>query len=144
MRVGAFELTDPLPELKEPHVISMLRPWIDVGSVGTIALTKLERYFGAKELGKLARPGNFFDFTRYRPVTRSIEGRRVLNIPNTIINYAIREEPPDLMFFHILEPQSLGEDYTDSILKCWASLMSSSISASVACMMRYPIPGPYW
>ena len=94
----------------------MLRPWIDVGSVGTIALRKLERYFGAKELGRLTRPGNFYDFTRYRPIMRTVEGNRVLNIPNTIINYAIREEPPDLLFFHLLEPQSFGEDYTDAIL----------------------------
>lgn len=116
MRVGAFELTEPIPELRDPHVIAMLRPWIDVGSVGTITLTKLEKHFQAKELGRLARPGNFFDFTRYRPVTRTIEGRRVLNVPNTIVNYAIRDEAPDLLFFHVLEPQSFSEDYTDSLL----------------------------
>ena len=116
MRVGVFDLVDPLPELKDPHVIALLRPWIDVGSVGTIALTKLERYFGAKELGRIARPGNFYDFTRYRPIMRTDKGKRVLNIPNTVINYAIREEPPDLLFFHLLEPQSFGEDYTDAIL----------------------------
>ncbi len=117
MRIGAFEIVEPLPELKEPHVIAMLRPWIDVGSVGTIALAKLERHFGAKELGRLARPGNFYDFTRYRPVMRNAEGNRTLNIPNTIINYAIRDDPPDLLFFHLLEPQSFGEDYTDSVLE---------------------------
>ncbi len=117
MKVGVFELIDPLPELKEPHAIAMLRPWIDVGNVGTIALTKLERHLGAKELGRIARPGNFYDFTRYRPIMRTTEGNRVLNIPNTIINYAVREEAPDLLFFHLLEPQSFGEDYTDSILE---------------------------
>lgn len=117
MELGGFEFKEPLPDLKEPHVIAMLRPWIDVGSVGTIALTKLERYFGAKELGRLSRPGNFFDFTRYRPIVRNTEGNRVLNIPNTVLNYAVREEAPDLLFFHILEPQSFGEDYTDSILQ---------------------------
>ena len=90
MKEGAFTLVEPLPELKDPHVIAMLRPWIDVGSVGTIALRKLERYFGAKELGRLSRPGNFYDFTRYRPIMRTVEGNRVLNIPNTVINYAIR------------------------------------------------------
>jgi predicted ATP-grasp superfamily ATP-dependent carboligase len=117
MEVGAFELTEPLPELKEPHIIAMLRPWIDVGSVGTIALTKLERHFGAKELGRISRPGNFYDFTRYRPLMRTVEGTRALNIPNTIINYAIRDAAPDLLFFHMLEPQSFGEDYTDAILE---------------------------
>ena len=117
MEVGAFELTEPLPELKEPHIIAMLRPWIDVGSVGTIALTKLERHFGAKELGRISRPGNFYDFTRYRPLMRTVKGNRVLNIPNTIINYAIRDTAPDLLFFHMLEPQSFGEDYTEAILE---------------------------
>ena len=116
MKEGAFTLVEPLPELKDPHVIAMLRPWIDVGNVGTIALTKLERHFGAKELGRLSRPGNFYDFTRYRPIMRNVEGKRVLNIPNTVINYAVREEPPDFLFFHLLEPQSFGEDYTDAIL----------------------------
>ena len=117
MQVGGFELAEPLPKLKDPHIIAMLRPWIDVGSVGTIVLTKLERYFGAKELGRLSRPGNFFDFTRYRPIIRNSKDGRVLNIPNTVLNYTIREEAPDLLFFHILEPQSFGEDYTDSILQ---------------------------
>ena len=28
-----------------------------------------------------------------------------------------RDEPPDLLFFHLLEPQSFGEDYTDSVLE---------------------------
>jgi len=117
MKARVFALIDPLPELKQPHVIAMLRPWIDVGNVGTIALTKLERHLGAKESGRIARPGNFYDFTRYRPIMRTTEGNRVLNIPNTIINYAVREEAPDLLFFHLLEPQSFGEDYTDSILE---------------------------
>ena len=115
MKVGIFVLIDPLPDLKDPHAIALLRPWIDVGSVGTIALTKLERHFGAKELGRIARPGNFYDFTRYRPIMRTTEGNRALNIPNTIINYAVREEAPDLLFFHLLEPQAFEGDYTNSI-----------------------------
>lgn len=117
MRIGAFELIDELPSFQDLHVISMLRPWIDVGNVGTIALNKLEKHFGAKELGRLARPGTFFDFSRYRPIVRNIEGKRSLTIPNSIINYAIRDDGPDMLFFHILEPQSFGEDYTDAILE---------------------------
>jgi len=57
MRIGAFELSEPLPELRQPHALAMLRPWIDVGSVGALTILALESYFGAKELGKLARPG---------------------------------------------------------------------------------------
>ena len=83
MRLGAFEINEPLPELHEPHVIAVLRPWINVGRVGTLALSRLEQHFGAKDLGQLARPGAFYDFTRYRPRTRFVNGKRVLNIPNT-------------------------------------------------------------
>ncbi len=122
MRIGAFELIDELPPFQDLHVISMLRPWIDVGNVGTITLNKLEKHFGAKELGRLARPGTFFDFSRYRPIVRTIEGKRSLTIPNSIINYTIRDDGPDLLFFHILEPQSFGEDYTDAILEVLDSL----------------------
>ena len=74
MRVGAFEISEPVPELHDPHALVMIRPWVDVGSVGTLTLARLERHFAAKDLAKLARPGNFFDFTR-KLQTRNI--RRV-------------------------------------------------------------------
>ena len=64
MQVGAFELSEPLPELQRPLMIAMLKPWIDVGSVGTLALGYLEKQFGAVEVGQLQRPGQFYDFTR--------------------------------------------------------------------------------
>ena len=117
MRIGAFEIHEPLPELRDPHVFAMVRPWVDVGSVGTLSLNRLERYLGSKELGKLARPGVFFDFTRYRPTMRLVQGERQVKIPNSIIRYAKTEKGPDYLFFHLLEPHSNGEDYTDSLLE---------------------------
>ena len=117
MRIGAFEIHEPVPELKEPHVFAMVRPWVDVGSVGTLTLNRLERYLGSKELGRLVRPGNFFDFTRYRPTIRTVKDKREVKIPNSIIRYAQTENGPDYMFFHLLEPHSNGEDYTDSIME---------------------------
>jgi len=117
MRIGAFELNEPLPELKEPHVFAMVRPWVDVGSVGTLTLNRLERFLGSKELGRLARPGTFFDFTRYRPNMRVVDGKREVKIPNSVIRYAITEDGPDYLFLHLMEPHSNGEDYTDSILE---------------------------
>lgn len=60
MRLGAFEIDEPVPELNEPHALAMLQPWIDVGGVGTLTLSWLEGHFQAKEVGRLARPGNFF------------------------------------------------------------------------------------
>ncbi len=117
MRVGAFEINEPVPELKDPHVFAMIRPWVDVGSVGTLTLNRLERFMGSKELGKLHRPGTFFDFTRYRPNMRFVDGARQVKIPNSTIRYATTETGPDYLFFHLLEPHSNGEDYTDSILE---------------------------
>ena len=69
MRIGAFELEEPIPELKDPCVFATLRPWIDVSNVGSLTLNGLETQFEAKELARLAKPGNFFDFTRYRPIS---------------------------------------------------------------------------
>ena len=117
MKIGAFEINEPVPELKGPHVFAMVRPWVDVGSVGTLTLNRLERYLGSKELGKLERPGNFFDFTRYRPTIRMVKGNREVKIPNSVVRYAQTENGPDYLFLHLLEPHSNGEDYTDSILE---------------------------
>jgi len=68
MKIGAFEIREPLPQLREPHVLASLRPWVDVNNVGTLTLDGLEARFGARELGHLAEPGLFYDFTRYRPM----------------------------------------------------------------------------
>src|SRR4030065_1770287 len=97
MKIGAFEVNEPIPELKEPHVLAPLRPWIDVNNVGSLTLDGLEAQFGAKELAKLARPGNFFDFTRYRP-TVYLEGEdRRLKIPNPTLSYARRAKGKDFL-----------------------------------------------
>ena len=117
MRIGAFEIQEPVPELQEPHVFTMIRPWVDVGSVVSITLARLERHFEAKELGKLARPGTFLDFTRYRPTIRLVDGHREVTVPNTIIKHAQPPGGPDLLFFHLLEPHAFGEDFADSVLE---------------------------
>jgi len=117
MRIGAFELSEPVPELREPHALAILRPWIDVGNVGTLTLSRLESHLKALELGRLARPGNFFDFTRYRPTIYLKEGRRELEIPNTSIAYAKLDGRNDFLFLRLLEPHMLAEIYIDSILK---------------------------
>ena len=117
MRVGEFELIEPVPEMRNTCAIVMLRPWVDVGRVGTLALTLLERHLGAKELGRLARPGNFFDFTRYRPRTRVVKGQRVFTTPNSVAQYAHDDSSDrDFLFLHLREPHAMGEDYTDTIV----------------------------
>ena len=77
MRIGEFEINEPLPKMKNTRAIAMLRPWVDVGRVGTLVLNRLERHLGATELGKLAKPGRYIDFTRYRPRMRIVNGQRV-------------------------------------------------------------------
>ncbi len=117
MRIGAFEVNEPLPELKEPHAFAMLEPWIDAGDVGTLTLSWLEEYTQARPLAELVRPGDFFDFTRYRPLTFWRGGQRELDIPNTRITYSRQKEGHDFLFLHLLEPHMLGETYVESILE---------------------------
>ena len=122
MRLGDFEFTEPLPQLKDPQVLAVLKPWVDVGNVGSLGLGRMERHLRATEIGRLARPGRYYDFTRYRPRTIRNKGNREFVVPNTIIRIATREEAPDLVFMHMREPHAYGEDYTDSVLEVLTSL----------------------
>lgn len=117
MRAGAFKVNQPLPELREPHVFAMLEPWIDAGDVGKLTLAWMERHTQAKPLAELAKPGNFYDFTRYRPLIYTRRGQRHLDIPNTRITWGRREQGPgnDFIFLHMLEPHMLGELYVESV-----------------------------
>ena len=117
MRIGAFDVQEPMPELNDPYAFVILRPWIDVNNVGTLVLNELESQFGAVDLAKLAKPGHFFDFTRYRPTLYLEEGIRKVSIPNVTLHYAKREGGNDLLFLHLLEPHALSEVYVDSVLR---------------------------
>ena len=122
MRIGAFELSEPVPELREPTVIASLQPWIDVNNVATSVLRELEVQLGATELARLAKPGLFFDFTRYRPFIYFERGIRRLRIPNTTLSYAKRETGKDLLFLRLLEPHAFSEFYVDSVLRLLKAL----------------------
>jgi predicted ATP-grasp superfamily ATP-dependent carboligase len=122
MRIGAFEVDEPIPQLKEPCVLAILRPWIDVNNVASLTLSGLEARFEAKELARLATPGNFFDFTRYRPTLYLEEGVRRIRIPNTTLSYAKREEGGDLLFLRLLEPHAQSEVYVNSVLRLFKVL----------------------
>ena len=103
MKIGEFEIPEPVPEMKNTRAIAMLRPWVDVGRVGTLVLNRLERHLGAQELGRLEKPGMYFDFTRYRPRMRTVDGQRVFTRPNTIVHYAHDDEQDqDYLFLHIV------------------------------------------
>ena len=117
MEIGAFTLDEPVPSLRNPHALTMLRPWIDVGGVGAAALEAMERALTTLPLGKLTRPGRFFDFTRYRPTAYFKEGVRQVDVPNSFLRYATGPGDHDFLFLHLLEPHANGEDYVESVLQ---------------------------
>jgi hypothetical protein len=122
VRILAFEVKEPVPELNKPYLFAILRPWIDVNNVGSLVLNELEIQYRAKELARLANPGHFFDFTRYRPTLYYEEGVRRISIPNMTVHYAKREGGNDLLFLHLLEPHALSEVYVDSVLRLLKTL----------------------
>ena len=122
MRIGAFEVSEPIHDLRNPVVIASLQPWIDVNNVATSILSDLETQYGAIELARLTKPGHFFDFTRYRPLLYFEHGIRRVRIPNTTLSYAKRETGNDLLFLRLLEPHSLSEFYVDSVLRLLKAL----------------------
>ena len=103
--------------MKRPRVLATIKPWFDAGAVGTICLDKTESYLDAKPLGELARPGDFYDFTRTRPAYYQFGGRLDFLIPNTSLYYSIREKTDDLIFLHVREPHLRGEELIESILE---------------------------
>jgi predicted ATP-grasp superfamily ATP-dependent carboligase len=117
VKIGGFKLSDPVPECNEPYVLAVLRPWIDVNNVGSMVLNELDDRFGAGEMGRLAKPGSFYDFTRYRPTIHLENGINDMSIPNTTIHFARREGGNDLLLLRLLEPHANAEDYIDSVLK---------------------------
>ena len=117
MKLLAFDLNEPVPELKEPHALAIIRPWTDVSSVGSLILSCLETYLGYKELGKLTRPGDFFDFTRYRPTINRKENHSEVVVPNTVITYGKQPSNHDFIFLRLLEPHMQAEEYIDSVIE---------------------------
>lgn len=122
MRIGAFESNGPLPRLREPHAVAMLRPWIDAGNVGALALLELEHQFGTRPLAMLARPGTFYDLTRYRPTVYLRNGVRELSVPNTVVSVASPPDGPDLVIIKMLEPHMFAEQYVESVLRLLGTL----------------------
>jgi predicted ATP-grasp superfamily ATP-dependent carboligase len=117
MKLGIFDIVEPVPVLNNPHAVAVLRPWTDAGNSATLALSELETQLSAQQLGKISKPGTFFDFTRYRPVSRYNMGNREIIIPNTIVTFAKRENGPDFIFINMLEPNIFSERYISSVVQ---------------------------
>jgi len=116
MRLGAFELSEPVPQLNGPHALAVIQPWIDASKAGSLVLSCLETYLGTTELARLARPGNFVDLTRYRPTLIMKENHNEIVVPNTTINYSRNTESHDFLFLRLLEPHMMAEVYVDSVV----------------------------
>lgn len=116
MRIGALEVNEALPDFKEPHALAVIQPWIDAGKVGSLVLTRMEKYLGTRELAKLARPGSFFDFTRYRPTMDQTGMDPRVTIPNISINYGSDPQNHDFIFLRLLEPHNIAETFVQSIV----------------------------
>jgi hypothetical protein len=110
-------MNEPTPVLNAPHALAIIRPWIDLGSVGSLVLSSLETYLGSRELARLARPGNFFDFTRYRPTLVRKEQASEVDIPNAVINYGKQSGGHDFLTLRLLEPHMLAEAYVESVIR---------------------------
>ena len=117
MKIGAFDIQEPIPELQFPHAFVVLQPWIDAGSAASSTLEELEAHLDASFLGKIRIPGAFFDFTRYRPNVRISQNAHKMEIPNTYLNYARWQYGDDVVFIHMMEPHILGEVYADSVVR---------------------------
>ena len=118
MKIGAFKISKDMPEINKPIAIAMLKPWIDVGRVGSLSISQLCKSLNAIEIARLSEPGMFFDFTRYRPYMKLVEDKKILEIPNTIIYYAKdNNSGNNYLFIKIREPHMYGENYAMSITK---------------------------
>lgn len=143
MRVGAFEVDDSVRGLRNPVVVSTLRPWVDAGNIPTLVHVALRERLGAQAIAELARPGEFFDFTRYRPMVSYSGDNRILSIPNTRLTYARRPSEPDLLLLDMLEPHMRAEDYLDSLTELLTSLGVTTFCRIGASYGGVPHTRPY-
>ncbi|XUW99590.1 MAG: PAC2 family protein [Dehalogenimonas sp.] len=116
MKIGLFDTIDPVPELKDPHVIVTIPPWLNAGESARLAVEYLEKLADAQPLAKLSSPGEFFDFTRYRPTVSLVDGESRLDIPNTTASFG-KTDSHDFIFLRAPEPHTRSESYIESIME---------------------------
>lgn len=114
--LGPFLVEPPEEEPENARLVMALQPWIDVGSVGTMALTYIEEAWHAEPVAQLARPGQFYDFTRYRPMLYRRGGERQVAVPNTFLHCGRDPSGKHWLFLHALEPHAAGEDFVDGVM----------------------------
>ncbi len=117
MDSGQFTALSSISSMRSPHCIVTVRPWLDAGNVGKHVLTRMARIFKAKALARLTMPGKYYDFTRYRPIAKELNGKTTIELPNTVIYAGTSPDQslPDFLLMYILEPHSYGEQFLDAI-----------------------------
>ena len=117
MRVGAFEVEFPVPDLKEPVAFAVIPGWLDAGKSASLTLSYLERLFVGQKLATLARPGDFFDQTRYRPMLTRRDDSTRITITNAMVTYGRRTQDSDFVFLQLPEPHTKADEYVESIIE---------------------------
>ncbi len=142
MRVGAFEVTEPVPDLNEPHAFAVVPNWIDVGRSASLTLSHLEKSFGGEKLAALARPGEFYDFTRYRPMLSRKGESADVTFVNAMVTCGRRSEGPDFVFLRLPEPHTMAETFVESVVELLKRLNVKrySLLGSVYDMVPYTRP----
>jgi len=116
MKLGRFETTEPVPELNNPHILAIIPPWLNAGESARLAIEYLEERTIARPLAQLSAPGDFFDFTRYRPTVSLVDRESKFEIPNASASFTTGPSH-DFIFLHLPEPHMRSELYIDSILE---------------------------
>ena len=65
----------------------------------------------------MARPGEFFDFSRYRPMISRREDASKISIANAVVTYGSRQEGCDFIFLRLPEPHAMAEVYIESVVE---------------------------
>jgi len=116
MKLGWFDTVDSVPELQNPHAFAVIPSWLNAGESAVMALDALEEYSHTKPLASLVTPGEFFDFTRYRPTALMEEGTTRLEMPNATATYG-KAQDSDFIFLRLPEPHMRSEQYIESTLE---------------------------
>ncbi len=142
MRIGAFEITEPVPDLVEPHALVVIPVWMDAGLSASMTMSLLDHTFETQYMARLARPGEFFDFTRYRPTLSRRDGRREVNLPNVSITNGSMADGHDFILLRLPEPTSMAEVYVDSVVELLSTFKVKryGLLGAVYDMMPYTRP----
>jgi predicted ATP-grasp superfamily ATP-dependent carboligase len=115
---------------------------MDAGASASLTISLLEQTFKAQDLARLTRPGEFFDFTRYRPTLSRNEDASEITLTNAVVTYGRRQEGCDFIFLRLPEPHAMAEVYIDSVVELlkYFGIKRYGLLGSVYDMVPYTRP----